>query len=194
MKRKIIIAIIIAFICLAIGFLLGRSMSKTITKTEYITDKPIFGTISSIAPVKEEKPLNPILPILRDTVYINNIRYITEKVDSAAIIADYVLKRTYEMSFFDNQYGKLDVSFNTQYNKSDSVRWRLIPIRTVQTITTERVWMPYISVSYFKGNNIGFVGVGGGVFYKKLGVEYQYMRSLNEDNESGNMFNVKYRF
>ena len=191
MKKKIILAIIASLIILAIGFLLGRSMSTVVTKVEYVKEPPVTGLITGLVPVSEERPVKSVLPVKRDTVYINNTIYITEKVDSAAIIADYELKRRYEMSFFDNQFGKLDVSYNVQFNKSDSIKWKLTPIRTVQTVTKERSFFPFASVSY---STTGHAGFGGGFFYKKLGVEYQRLQAIREDEQSGNMFNVKYTF
>ena len=190
-KAKIIIAIIGCAICLCIGFLFGRSMSEVVTKVEYVREPAISGLITNLTPVKEIRPTNPALPMKRDTIYINNTIYITEKVDSAAIIADYELKRTYEMSFFDNHLGKLDVSYNVQYNKSDSVRWEFIPIRTVQTVITERVWRPFASISY---STTGYIGAGGGLYYKKIGVEYQRQFSTIPEREDGNQFSVKYQF
>ena len=191
MKKKIILAIIASLIILAIGFLLGRSMSTVVTKIEYVKEPPISGLITGLVPVSEEKPEKPNLPVRRDTVYINNVIYVTEKVDSAAIIADYELKRTYSVPVFDNQYGKLDLTFNTQYNKSDSIKYEFFPIVKVKTVTKERAFAPFASASYLSTGHAGF---GGGFFYKKIGVEYQRLQAIRPDEESGNMFNVKYKF
>ena len=191
MKKKIILAIIYSLIILAIGFLLGRSMSTVTTKIEYVREPPISGLIIGLVPVSEEKPTVSVLPMQRDTAYINKIMYITEKVDTAAIIADYELKRTYNVPVFDNQYGKLNVSFNTQYNKSDSIKYEFLPIMKIQTITKERAFTSFASASYLTTGHVGF---GGGFFYKKLGVEYQRLQAIRSDEQSGNMFNLKYRF
>ena len=190
-KRKIILAIIYSLIILAIGFLLGRSMSTVVTKIEYVKEPPITGVLHNLTPIREVVPVVPDLPKKKDTFYINNVIYAREVVDTAAIIAEYELRRTYELPMFDNQYGKLDMSLDLQYNRLDSVRFEFIPIMKIQTKTIERPFVPFVSGSYL---STGYAGFGGGFFYKKVGVEYQRLLPMLPDRQAGNMFNVKYRF
>jgi hypothetical protein len=54
-------------------------------------------------------------------------KYIVQKVDTAAIIREYEVKRFYSETLFNNQYGKPDVSFTLQYNKISGLRYDFIP-------------------------------------------------------------------
>ena len=190
-KYKIILIVVGCIICLVIGFFVGRSTSKVATKVEYIKDPAISGTINGLTPIKEWVPDNTSLPTKKDTFYINNVEYFVEKVDTAEIIREYELSRTYNVPLFNNQYGKLDLTLNTQYNRLDSVRWEFVPIRTVQTVMTERVWSPFVSSSY---STTGHIGIGGGVFYKNWGIEYQRQLPIIPEMKQENVFGVKYKF
>jgi len=178
-------------ICLCVGFLLGRSMSEVVTKIEYIREPAVSGVVHNIVPVREERPESSALPMVRDTVYVDRVRYILERVDTAAIIAEYELRRTYELPVFDNQYGKLDLTLNTQYNRLDSVSYTFIPIRTVQTVMVERKWHPFVAASY---STVGYVGIGGGIFYNNIGFEYQRQYPIQRDGSKSHLIGLKWKF
>ena len=97
MKNIIIWAVVVLAAGIS-GFLIGRGSVKIVEKIEYIKLPPIAGSIDStqLIPIKEEKPINPILPMkVIDTVYMIAV------VDTAAIIEDYMLKRSYDLIAFD---------------------------------------------------------------------------------------------
>ena len=187
------------WIVFAVGVLLGgvgvhfieRAVVRDVAKTEYIKGETIHVTVPVPPPVSEERPDVATLPVLRDTVYIDNIIYVREKVDTAAIIADYELHRKYEVPLFDNKYGKLDVSVSTQYNKVGSVSYSFVPIETVRTVYAKRTWQPFAGASY--STLFDVVGVGGGMFYHSLGLSYEYQYSLRE-RVSGHRFELAWKF
>ena len=190
MKENTVVILICVALACVLGFIAGRARSNVVYKTEYIKGDTITRTITNIVPVSEEKPENPILPVKRDTVYIDNIIYVRETVDTAAIIADYELKRSYKLPLFNNEYGKLDISLTSQYNKLGDVSYTFVPIKTVQHIQTKRVWQPYASASY---STFQIGGIGGGLFYHDVGLEYQFQYSMSE-NRTGHLVGLKYKF
>jgi len=182
--------IALAIIVFLIGFFLGRSSHSVVDKTEYIKENPITDTVTNIAPVSEEKPAVPDLPIKYDTIYHYNNIYVRESVDTAAIIAEYELNRKYEIPLFDNQYGKLDLTLNTQYNKLGDLSYSFVPVRTIQYVSIKKTWQPFVAGSY---STLNIVGIGAGLFYNDLGLEYQFQYAL-PNNQRGHLFGLKYKF
>lgn len=195
MKIKYII--LTGFICLVIGFIVGRKTVDTETKVEYIKLGPVSGSISNnqLEPVKEEIPLNPHLPLRIDTVYNDSVRteikYMVQKVDTAAIIADYILKKSYNVTAFDSkELGTLKLFPTIQYNRLSGLDYEFTPIQKQVTIYREKVWQPFISGSY---STFDYIGLGGGVFYHHLGFEYQYQKDTG-NKRNGHLFGLKYKF
>jgi hypothetical protein len=105
--------------------------------------------------------------------------YTREVVDTAAIIADYELKRSYVTQLFDNQYGKLDLALSTQYNRLGDLSWEFTPVTKV--VYREKTWRPFLSVTY---GSLGYVGGGAGIFYKSTGINIQYITDLKRNGFS----------
>ena len=185
------VVIILCVISLVVGFFVGRDTIDYSSKTVYVKEAPVSGTISDIKLVSEEGPESPIFPVKPDTVYIDSIMYVFEKVDTAAIIADYELKRQYLVPLFDDQRGKLELTLNTQYNKLNEVSYTFVPIRTVQYIKVKKVWEPFVSGSY---STVGLFGLGGGLYYNNIGVEYQRQFSINKNVPDGHLMGLKWKF
>jgi len=176
---------------LIFGFLFGRSTVDTKEAIRYIKDDPVTGTVTGLIPVKETVLDDPVLPLLFDTVYVDRFIYVAAKVDTAAIINDYIASREYTPVLFDNpQMGKLSLSATVQYNKLSEVSYEFVPIYKEVTKYKVKTVQPFVSGTY---GTLWTIGVGGGVFYKKLGFEYQYQRSLRDDR-AGHSFGVKWMF
>jgi len=182
-----VIGLVLVF---AIGFLVGRSKETSVDRTEYIKENPITDTVTNIAPVSEEKPAVPVLPIRRDTICLYNNIYVHESVDTAAIIVEYELNRKYEVPLFDNQYGKLDLTLNTQYNKLGDISYTFLPVRTIQYVSVKKAWQPFVAGSY---STLNIVGIGAGLFYHDFGLEYQFQYAL-PTNQRGHQFGLKWKF
>ncbi len=187
MKKKYII---ISIICLVLGFFIGRQTVSTEAKIKYIQGKAISGSVndSRLIPIKEEKQTNPNLPLKPEIIYKDSIRYIVLKVDTAAIIADYILKRSYELTPFDDENGKLQLFPTVQYNQLTGLDYQFTPIRKEIIQQKEKLWQPFVSVSY---STLDFIGIGGGVFYQNLGIEYQYQKGITNN---GHLLGLKYKF
>jgi len=191
-----IIVVVAAGIGFAGGFYFGRKKIDTVTKTEYIKQEPITENIGSdvITPVKVEIPTQPLYPVKYDTIFKLMV------VDTAAIIADYIAKKYYDITAFDNkELGTLKLLPTLQYNSLSELKYEFTPIQIRQTIYREKAFVPFISASY---STFGYVGIGGGVFYHNIGLEYLYIMDMNKimdgillgNNRSGHQLSLKYKF
>lgn len=174
---KYILGIII---CLIIGFFIGRLTVNTKTDIKYVKGETVRDYIPILTPFKVTRPSDPIY--LRDTI--------NGKIDTAGIIADWVLKREYKQTLFDNNNGKLDIDFSVQYNKPFNFGYSFTPIHKEINTYKEKVWQPYLSGSY---STLDIAGIGGGLFYHNLGIEYQYQKDFRS-NSTGHSFGLKYKF
>lgn len=171
-----------AIIGFSLGFFIGRSTIPTETEVKYVKGETARDWFPILTPFKVTKPSDPIY--LRDSL--------TDKVDTAAIIADWILKRDYKQTLFDNNNGKLDIDFSVQYNKPFDLRYSFTPIQKETTIYKESVWQPFVSASY---STLNYIGVGGGFFYHNLGIEYQFQKDFRyNDTDTGHSIGVKYKF
>jgi len=194
--KKTLALLLYSSLILIVGFLIGRASMNTKTKVEYIKQEPVFGSIgnSQLQPVKEEMPRNPNLPLKVDTVYKDiiktEIKYIAQTVDTAAIIEDYILKRSYDITAFDSkEIGTLRLFPTVQYNQLAGLDYEFTPVLKQITIYKDKVWQPFLSGSY---STLGNIGLGGGIFYHNLGFEYQYQIDVGKNN--GHLFGLKYKF
>lgn len=185
MKNATII-IIYGITCLVIGFFFGRSFIDDEPKTEYIKGTTITGSVSptQFEPIKEEKPDIQY----RDT---GSIKYVNLPADTAAIIADWELKRIYNLTAFDNNtQGKLELFPVIQYNRLTALDYNFTPMIERQMVYKTKVWQPFISGSY---STLNYINIGGGVFYHNLGFEYQYQKSMGSQS-NGHLFSVLWKF
>ncbi|MDR3140548.1 MAG: hypothetical protein LBU37_02285 [Tannerellaceae bacterium] len=169
---KTISQILIILLCVSAGFFAGRCTSKVETKTEYTKGDPVNGSVTNIEPILTETLEIHTLPVVIDTIYVNNIQYVVQKVDTAAIIREYELKRYYTTTLFDDKNGRLDINSTLQYNKLSDLTYTFTPVFTVKTVKVKPVWIPFISASYSTLYNQ--VSVGGGLFYHNIGIQIRY--------------------
>ena len=175
---------------LLVGFFIGRFTSNK-EVVRYIKGDTVRDSIFIPPPISSETPAEPLLPKKRDTIYIENTEYITEKVDTSAIIADYIQLRTYDFKVFDNESGRLDITQKIGYNKLLKFDYKFTPIIKTVTLQKENVFIPFVSTSY---NTLHHVGAGGGLFIKDLGFEYLYNIDLKHEVGNYHTFGLKYKF
>ena len=182
---------ILCMICFVCGFYAGRKTVDTKEVIRYIKGDPVSGTVFDLIPAKETVPDDPVLPLLLDTVYKDKFIYVDVKVDTAAIINDYIASREYTPVLFDNpKVGKLSLSATVQYNKLSEVSYEFEPIYREVTKYRTKVWWPHIGLAYNTFNQLTFEL---GTFHKNIGVELQYISDFNRD-EKGYGVGVKYKF
>jgi len=200
MKNKYWIAILVASIL--ISFFVGRYSYDGKEAIKYVPGETITGSVpkEELTPVKEEKGESSDLPTkkieiqYRDTgsiTTITEIKYTVQVVDTAAIIADYLVKRTYERTLFNNdKQGKLIVYPVVYQNRLTALDYSFTPMHKEITKPQLKVWQPFVSASY---STLDYFGLGGGMFYHDLGFEYQYQIGYKNTN-NGHSFGLKYKF
>lgn len=175
------IHILIGVLILGAGFFLGRCTTEPKTTTKYVKGKPIHDTLYSeqLVPYKVEVPVHPDLPLKPDTSRKESKPgSISFVVDTAKIIANYIVRNSYRQTLFDNDtIGKLSISPEVQYNKLQKVGWEFTPVRKEVIKIQKRVFVPFVSGSY---NSFGYVGAGGGFFYHDLGISAKYMTNFQD--------------
>lgn len=202
-KTNTIELILLLLIVAASFFFIGKYIGSKNIEIGVMPGESITGYVpeEKLIPTKEETPVDPELPKkeiqieiqYRDTGSVKTeTRYITrmQVVDTAAIITDYIVKRTYSQTLFNNnQFGKLDVFPTIYQNKLTDLKYEYKPkIKTFQ---------PFLSSSY---STVNYLGVGGGFFYHKIGIEYQYQIDLNISNTpdqlkgNAHLIGLKYKF
>lgn len=177
--KKTISALLI-LLALIVGFFIGRSTIDNKTDIKYVKGETVRDWFPILTPFKVSIPSDPIYKYKENTAI----------VDTAAIIEDWITKRDYKQTLFDNNNGKLDIDFSVQYNKPFDLRYSYIPIKKVNTIYKVKTWQPFVSASY---STLNYVSVGGGIFYHNLGFEYQFQKDFRY-NDTGHSFGVKYKF
>jgi hypothetical protein len=178
---------------LVIGFFVGRKTILHKTEIRYVLGDPVSGSVNtdSLKPVKETIPATPILPIIPDTVYINDTLYITQKVDTASIIADYIILREYTPVLFDSStQGKLSLLATVQYNKLQDLKYEYTPVIREVTKYRVKLMQPYAGISY---NTLNLAIFSAGTFYYDIGIDFNYIRNLDEKT-SGYGIGLKYKF
>jgi hypothetical protein len=190
MKTKYVVSI--CLLCLAIGFFTGRKTISYKTEVKYVPGEMIAGEVrTDTLIVRETIPANPVLPVIPDTVYRNDTVYVSQKVDTAAIIADYIPLRDYASVLFDNPtQGKFSIHTSVQYNKLSALDWEFTPVVREVTKYRIKVMQPYAGVSY---NTFNFFTAAAGMFYYDIGIDLQYIRDLNE-NKTGYGIGINYKF
>ena len=172
---KPIYLILIGIVIFIVGFFIGRVTNTESIVTKYVKGATIHDSISIPVPYSAEIPVLPILPTKHDTLRINSKEYVILKVDTAKIIANYILRKRYSIPLFDDNNGKLVVSPVVQYNSLDSLGYTFTPMIKEVTITREKIFTPFINASW---NSFGYLGAGGGIYYHDVGVSARYLTNF----------------
>lgn len=183
--RNITTHLIAILVGVAIGFVFAHQYTEPQQVVRYVKGKTIQRTVQVPVPYKIEVPSQPIYLYRKgDTVFTN----IAPPIDTAAILNDWIVSRSYAHDLFDNQYGKLSIDASVQYNQLARLSYNFVPLQKETTIEKRPVWTPYLSVSY---SSLNQVGVGGGVFYHHLGIGGRYVTDLKG---KGLEVELKYKF
>lgn len=171
---------ILMIACIAVGFWLRGLKSEEV---KYVTLPAVSGSVPVDTPktvIQHEISNLPIIYWKHDTTLITP--------DTAAIIAEFLKEKTYDLTLFDDkEKGKLEIKPTLQFNSLSSLDYTFTPIQ--KEIIRKRTFEPFLSASY---STLDIVGVGGGFFYNNIGLEYQFQRSFN--NNTGHLFGFKIKF
>lgn len=184
--REIKYYIVIAVISILFGFYMGRGKVNRIETVKYVKGETIVKKVPIEIPYKVEIPANPIYIYRTDTLHNNTITI--QVVDTLAILADWIEKRHYSQSIFDDANGKLLIDASVQYNQLQSLDYSFTPIIKHERVVVKPIWTPYLETAY---NTFHYWSVGGGVFYHNLGIGTRYSSNFRDD---GWELNLKYKF
>lgn len=174
MKTKYVI--LIGVIALITGFFIGRATTTSSIVTKYVKGETVTNSVNVPTPYNIYIPTAPLLPTKPDTIKINTKEYITLKVDTSKIIANYILRKRYKTPLFDDNNGKLTVESVVQYNSLDSIGYSFTPIVKEITITKTKIFTPFLNASY---NSFGYYGAGGGIYIKNIGLGAKYITDFS---------------
>lgn len=181
---------VIPILALVIGFFIGRWQTEPKITVKYVKGETVTNTVYVDKPYEVIVPAKPVLPMKPDTIRIpGKPEFVFLKVDTAAIIADYIKLNKYSRILFDNStVGKLIVGAEVQYNKLNKLDYSFTPMEKQTTIIKQRLFTPFIAVSY---NTFGYGGIGGGVYYYNVGIGLKYLSNLKG---TGYEFGLNYKF
>lgn len=142
-KKYIIISLALLIAFISVGYFsykkgFNTANEKVKTYTSYITLPTLRDSIPNLSYSEVSIP-NPSFITKTDTIYKDSLIYTREVIDTARILEDWTRKRLYAFNVFNNDtIGKLDVSWNTQYNKSSDFTYSFVPIAKVVQKKTDR--------------------------------------------------------
>ncbi|MDH6354483.1 hypothetical protein M2132_000811 [Dysgonomonas sp. PH5-45] len=178
------VSIAVGLLCFLAGFLLGRQLINEKEEIKYVKGDTVKQIVEVPQPYRVEIPAKPVYVYRTDTVD----RLVVQVVDSAKIVEDWTACRSYKQTLFDDRNGRLDVDLSVQYNSLQRLSYEFIPIHKEVTVARQPVWQPFVSASY---SSLGGMGIGGGVFYHRLGVEFRYVTDFDR---KGMDVSLKYKF
>ena len=163
------------FIISIISFLIGFTVSKTTVKEKvrYVKGETVTERVPVPYPVKETRlSFVPQLFWKTDTVFESEIRY-----DTVKMVDEFLLRRDYELTVFDDNRGKFIARPTVQYNTLADFSYSFTPM--IKQITRDRRFEPFVVG--------GTSGIGGGAFINHWGF-------MMQANKNGGAFNVIYKF
>lgn len=182
MKTKHWLVIIAAVT--VIGFFVGRLTVKHKETIRYVKDDTVHGEYPShlLKPIKIEVPDHPNLPYYFFTERVierDSVTYIVMEIDLDAVYKDYITRKTYDLTLFNNnKQGDLKGTATVQYNSLQSFNYAHTPISKEVTIISKPVWTPFVAGGL---NSFNMVSAGGGIIYHNIGIEgellYDYKRN-----------------
>lgn len=158
------VALALAAMAGVIGFIWGRSSAETKTITVELPSTKGSEDMAIATPKTTlERTLTKteyIYVPVHDTVKIEGL------LDTAAIVRDWALRRTYDTTFVADG-GSLHTEFTLQYNRPQRFDWSFTPNPVEVTVSKPRNLSPYV---YTGVNTLGTISIGGGIYRNHWGV------------------------
>ena len=175
MKKYILIAFVFG---IAVGFMLNKEGYKVVVKE--IKGDAIKEVVQIPSPSIQEANFNlSKLPyyVFKEIVRVDTITQVA-KVDTLAILRDYTALKKYSYILFNNEYGKLTLDQNTQYNSILSTSYHYEPIKRIESF--QKKWQILLGAGYSSNN---YIGPTVGVIYKDFGVIGGYRYNFNNKDK-----------
>ena len=175
LKNTIIIIlchIVIGACCFFLGRLSIEIKEKIIVEYK---DTPAFSVTFKPTEIGFTVPEFPKWIFYTDTITE------TQKIDTAAILHDWIIRREYAGTIFDiDTIGKATYQAFVQYNQLDSLRF-YYTLKQKQ-ITHEKVIVSkYTPFVYLGLNTQNYGSIGGGLFVQDWGLSVEYGLSKNDN-------------
>lgn len=175
MKKYVLLAFLVG---LALGFLINREKYQVVVKE--VKGETIKEVVQVPSPsIQASNLIFSKLPyyVFKEIVRVDTITQIA-KVDTLAILRDYTALKKYSYTLFNNEYGKLTLDQNTQYNSILSTSYNYEPIKQVETY--QRKWQILFGAGYLSNS---YIGPTVGIIYKDFGIIGGYKYNFNhKDN------------
>lgn len=144
---KIKTVIVLLLVSFTLGTVLGRltSETKSVVETKEIVKYTPSSTIIRDTIFKDK--LVPYETFITDTVY----KYLTQDIDTAAVVYDYFLSRKYSLDFSNDTIGTFKVDAEVNQNKLVSASSFIQPI--IKTVIQEK--------TVYSAHTIQFYGMLG---------------------------------
>ena len=172
MKKYVLIAFVLG---VAVGFFLNKEKYEVVVKE--VKGDTIKEVVHLPSPTIQQSKLDiASLPhyVFKEIVRVDTITQIAT-IDTLAILRDYTAIKAYSYTLFNNEYGKLTLDQNTQYNSILSTSYNYEPIKRVESL--QKKWQILIGAGYSTNN---YVGPSAGVIYKDFGLFGGYRYNFSE--------------
>jgi hypothetical protein len=179
-------SILVIVLALSAGFYFGRR-SVAVIETTTIEYKPL-PTIS--VSVSAPTPLRFSVPELPQWLYFTDTITRQQVIDTAAILADWALKREYTARLIDDTTGTVDYSAIVQYNQLQNILLDYTPIQRI--VTTTKIIQQRVTPFVFVGaNTAGFGQVETGVLFRRWGAAVEVGSDFSGINYVGGKVGIK---
>lgn len=175
MKKYVLIAFALG---VAVGFFLNKEKYEVVVKE--VKGDTIKEVVHLPSPTIQQSKLDiASLPhyVFKEIVRVDTITQIAT-IDTLAILRDYMAIKNYSYTLFNNEYGKLTLDQNMQYNSIVSTLYNYEPIKRVETY--QRKWQFLVGAG---ANSKGYSGFNGGLLYRNIGIIGGYRYNFS-DNKS----------
>jgi hypothetical protein len=183
MKAAGYILVIIA--ALAAGFYLGRR-SIAVKETTVVEYRHLPAVSVSVSP----EPLRFTVPEVPQFIWRTDTVTNMAVIDTAAILADWALRREYGGQPINDTTGTVDYSAVVQYNRLQNLTLDYQPIQRV--VTTTKViqprFTPFVLVG---GNTAGFGQIETGVLFHRWGASVEVGSDFSGTNYVGGKVGIK---
>jgi hypothetical protein len=178
--------IFVILLALAAGFYLGRR--SVVVKETTVVEYQRMPTVSvSVSP----DPLRFTVPELPQWLYFTDTVTQQQVIDTAAILADWALKREYGARLIDDTTGTVDYTATVQYNQLQNLTLDYQPIQ--RTVTTTKIIQPRFTPFIFVGGNTaGFGQAEGGVLFKRWGASVEVGSDFSGTNYVGGKVGMRF--
>lgn len=170
-------------VSLIVGAWLGAKLfpeykTDVVTKIEYVHRPPVRFDGVNPAPIK-------VAPITIPDLARTDTVFVSSPVDTAALVADYCLKRDYALDFSTDTTGVFKVNVGIAYNRLCDYSAEVQPLErqteTVQTVIRQRLLRPFVCGSAALVGGTAFSAGAGVVVKEHHAPSVKYLR-MDKDN------------